>query len=254
MIPKVIHYCWFGGAELPETAKRCIESWKKYCPDYEIVRWDESNFDLQCNDYVKEAYKAKKWSYVTDVARIKILYENGGIYLDTDVELIKPLDSLLNCKAFAGAERVGVKRAVNTGLGYGAILHLPALKGLLEKFDNEPYDSEVPAIFRIVGTYMNEHGFEQKDTVQQVGDFTVYPWEYFGPVDSTTMKRSITQNTYSIHWYSGSWISDKKRRDTELRVKCCKLFGRTIGLRVHGHLSAINSEGFGRYVARHLKP
>ena len=95
MIPKIIHYCWFGGNELSELAERCIESWKRYCPDYKIIEWNESNFDLDCSDFVKEAYQAKKWAFVSDYARLKIIYDHGGIYLDTDVEVIKPLFSYI---------------------------------------------------------------------------------------------------------------------------------------------------------------
>lgn len=104
MIPKIIHYCWFGGNPLPELAVKCIESWKKYCPDYEIKRWDESNFDLNCCDYVKEAYQAKKWAFVSDYARFKVLYDDGGLYFDTDVELIKPIDDILARGPFMGVE------------------------------------------------------------------------------------------------------------------------------------------------------
>ena len=104
MIPKIIHYCWFGGNPLPELAVKCIESWKKYCPDYEIKRWDESNFDLNCCDYVKEAYRAKKWAFVSDYARFKVLYDEGGLYFDTDVELIKPIDDIIERGPFMGAE------------------------------------------------------------------------------------------------------------------------------------------------------
>ena len=104
MIPKIIHYCWFGGNPLPDLAVKCIDSWKKYCPDYEIKRWDESNFNLNCCDYVKEAYRAKKWAFVSDYARFKVLYDEGGLYFDTDVELIKPIDDILARGPFMGVE------------------------------------------------------------------------------------------------------------------------------------------------------
>ena len=117
MIPKKIHYCWFGGNPLPELAIKCLESWKKYCPDYEIIEWNETNFNLDSCEYVREAYQAKKWAFVSDYARLKVVYDNGGIYLDTDVELIKSLDRLLKNKSFFGTETTGV---VATGLGFGA--------------------------------------------------------------------------------------------------------------------------------------
>ena len=102
MIPKIIHYCWFGGAELPEKDRKCIESWKKFCPDYQIIEWNENNYDVTKNTYMYQAYQAKKWGFVPDYARLDIIYQHGGIYLDTDVELVKNLDSLLENDAFMG--------------------------------------------------------------------------------------------------------------------------------------------------------
>ena len=103
-IPKVIHYCWFGGNPLPKSAKKCIDSWKKYCPDYKIIRWDESNFDINCTPYCEKLYNEKRWAFLSDYARLKIIYENGGIYFDTDVELVKPLDDLLHNQCFMGID------------------------------------------------------------------------------------------------------------------------------------------------------
>ena len=117
MIPKKIHYCWIGGNPLPELAIKCIESWKKYCPDYEIIEWNEKNYDFRKNQFMREAYDEKKWGFVPDYARLDIIYEHGGIYLDTDVEIIKPLDSLLKEQGFAGMEQPGI---VALGLGFGA--------------------------------------------------------------------------------------------------------------------------------------
>ena len=116
-IPKVIHYCWFGKGEMPKLAKKCIKSWEKYCPGFEIICHNEDNFDLSQNRYMCEAYEAGKWAFVSDFARLKIIYDNGGIYLDTDVELIKPIDDLLEGKGFMGFDEKGI---VATGLGFGA--------------------------------------------------------------------------------------------------------------------------------------
>ena len=118
MIPKIIHYCWFGSNPLSETAQECIASWRKYCPDYEIKEWNENNFDLNCCNFVKEAYEAKKWAFVRDVARLKIIYEEGEIYLDTDVQVVKSFDDLLNNQCFLGEETSG---CIKTGLGFGAM-------------------------------------------------------------------------------------------------------------------------------------
>lgn len=117
MIPKKIHYCWFGRNPLPELAVRCIESWKKYCPDYEIIEWNEDNYDINKISYVKEAYQARKWAFVTDYVRLDVVNQYGGIYLDTDVELLKSLDPLLKYKSFFGMEE---GKFIATGLGFGA--------------------------------------------------------------------------------------------------------------------------------------
>ena len=135
-IPKVIHYCWFGKGEMPKLAKKCIKSWKKYCPDYEIICWNEENFDLTQNRYMKEAYEAGKWAFVSDVARLIIIYENGGIYLDTDVELIKPIDDLLQSKGFMGFDEKGI---VATGLGFGAEKGNEIVGEFLKDYNNIPF-------------------------------------------------------------------------------------------------------------------
>ena len=131
MIPKIIHYCWFGGNPLPELAQKCIESWRTYCPDYEIKRWDETNFDVNCCDYVRKAYEVKMWAFVSDYARFKILYENGGVYFDTDVELIKPIDDLLAKGSFMGLEESD-KVFVAPGLGLAANPGLDLTEELLD--------------------------------------------------------------------------------------------------------------------------
>ena len=132
MIPKVIHYCWFGGKELPKLAQKCIKSWEKNCPDYEIKRWDESNFDINlCPLYVRQAYENKKWAFVTDYVRLKIIYDNGGIYLDTDVEVRKSLDKFLEYNAFFGFEN---GKNVNTGSGFGAEKHSSIVERIMEQY------------------------------------------------------------------------------------------------------------------------
>ena len=133
-IPKIIHYCWFGGNPFPELAQKCIASWKKFCPDYEIKEWNESNYDVTKNQYMREAFENKQWAFVSDYARLDIIYENGGIYLDTDVELLKPLDDLLILTGFMGFEEN--KKLCATGLGFGAVPKLPIIKEMRDDYDN----------------------------------------------------------------------------------------------------------------------
>ena len=132
MIPKIINYCWFGGNELPKETQKCIASWKKYCPDYQIIEWNESNFDIHCHPFVESAYNSKAWAFVSDYARLKVIYDNGGIYLDTDVRILKNLDFLLQNEMYIGIQQQG--EYCNTGLGFGAYKHHPIVKQMMEKY------------------------------------------------------------------------------------------------------------------------
>ena len=208
MIPKKIHYCWFGGNELSDLAKKCIDSWKKYCPDYEIIEWNESNFNLECCDFVREAYQAKKWAFVSDYARLKILYDNGGIYLDTDVELVKSLDFLLEEKCYFGEETTGF---INTGLGFGAVKNNKIIELLLNEYEglhflknDGSYDME-PCPTKNTRPLLNyNYQFSGKE-IWRCNDFVVFPPEYFCPLDYNTKVLNKTNNTVSIHLYNASW-------------------------------------------------
>ncbi len=214
MIKKVIHYCWFGKNPLPKDVLQCIESWEKYCPDYEIIKWDESNFDIEQNDYIKEAYQAKKWAFVSDYARLKVIYDNGGIYLDTDVELIKSLDNLLDNRCFLGTETTGV---IATGLGFGAEKGNEIIKMMLDEYagihfyiKNGVYDL-TPCPKRNTDPLIKlGYIFSDKDIWEKEG-CKVYPPEYFSPIDFETRALNITKNTYSIHHYSATWISKEEK-------------------------------------------
>ena len=135
MIPKKIHYCWFGGNSLSSEVRECIASWRQFCPDYEIIEWNEKNFDVDCIRYTADAYRDRRWAYVTDYARLKIVYEQGGIYLDTDVELLRPLDPLLENKVYFGMQRAG---EVATGLGFGAEAGAELLRRLMAGYESRP--------------------------------------------------------------------------------------------------------------------
>lgn len=216
MIPKVIHYCWFGHNPIPEKMKTCINSWKKFCPDYEIVEWNEANFNIDICSYTREAYAAKKWAFVTDYARLWIIYNYGGIYLDTDVELIKPLDSLLKEHAFFGFENEGdpKKIFIATGLGFGAESHNRIVEKMLAAYDNvhfllmEGTYDELPCPVRNTKaiTDLIPPGTTNMDTVR-LKDGVIYPVDYFCPLDSFGERLNKTDNTYSIHWFMASWLS-----------------------------------------------
>ena len=209
MIPKKIHYCWFGGAPLPSDIQQYIESWGKYCPDYEIIRWDESNYDVCKNDYVKSAYKSKKWAFLTDYARLDIVYHEGGIYLDTDVELIRSLDELLDNPCFMGMEQVGT---VNTGLGFGAEKGHHFLQENMQEYERNRYISSdgtfKPEIcVRITTRLLKQKGLREINEIQMIDHVKVFPTESFCPLTMGTNKLNITEKTFSIHHYAASWYT-----------------------------------------------
>lgn len=236
MIPKKIHYCWFGRNPKPELMQRCIASWKKYCPDYEIVEWNEDNFDITQNDYAREAYEAKKWAFVTDYARLWIVYNHGGIYLDTDVELIKPLDDLLNLPAFFGFEDM---QNVNTGLGFGAEQGNAVVARMLEDYADIHFVKEDGSIDKLPCPVRNTKAIAHLLPRQYAGCSIVetvnavfYPPEYFCPLDPGGVNLQETGNTYSIHWFSASWLSTEEQVVHEYRIfrrKCEKALGHTLG-------------------------
>lgn len=215
MIPKIIHYCWFGGNPKPRLAKKCIRSWKKYCPDYEIVEWNEDNYDYQKCDFIREAYNAKKWGFVPDYARLDIIYNHGGIYLDTDVEVLRPFDPLLDCKGFIGFENDDY---LALGLGFGAEAGNEIIKALLDSYEarhftlpDGSYDqTPSPQNDSLVLANM---GVELNGTMQKKNGFVFLPTEYLNPISFETGEKTITDNTFSAHWYAGSWTSLEQRRE-----------------------------------------
>lgn len=222
MIPKIIHYCWFGGKPLPKLAKKCIASWKKYCPDYEIKEWNESNFDINSCAYVKEAYDSKKYAFVSDYARFDILYRYGGLYFDTDVELIKPIDEILEKGPFMGIEdfSIGMEKSprisVAPGLGIAANPGLGIYKELLDFYHTLHYINpngtlNLETVVSYTTKILIKHGLKISDEIQKVGDITIYPQEYFNPCDMHTKNIVITEKTVSIHHYAGSWLSKKEK-------------------------------------------
>ncbi len=206
MIPKKIHYCWFGRGEKPELAAKCIESWKKYLPEYEIIEWNEDNFDLDMYPYAREAYDARKFAFVTDVVRLWAMYTYGGIYMDTDVEVLKPLDSLLNFEAVSGFES---EAQIQTGL-MACREGFPLFKELLNEYDDLHFGQSdgtmdmTTNVVRITSTCL-KHGFVPNGKLQTVEGFTLLPADYLCPKSWETGKITLTPNTLCIHHFSGSW-------------------------------------------------
>ena len=225
MIPKIIHYCWFGGKEIPDEYKEYINSWRRYCSDYQIKEWNETNFNFKQSDYAKEAYEQKKWAFVSDYARLKIIYEEGGIYLDTDVELIKSLDDLLKEKCFLAAEKTGY---INTGLGFGAEKKNEIVKLLLEEYTGRHFIGKDGVYDTIACPQKNTKPLRKlnykfsSSEILRIKDTIIFPPVYFDPMDPISGEININENTYSIHHYSSSWISDADRSQNERIEKIIK--------------------------------
>lgn len=240
MIPKVIHYCWFGGNPLPKSAQKCIASWRKYLPDYEIKEWNESNFDVNIIPYTAEAYKAKKYAFVSDYARFWILYKYGGLYFDTDVEVIKNMDDIIAKGPFMGCEneaKAGATPAqlgVAPGLGLGVNPDLGLCGEILEIYKDKHYilpdgSFSTDTVVTITTEFLCKYGMKNTDKVQEIAGVFIYPKEYFCPKDYVTGELKITKNSYCIHWYTASWASPYGRFKHKLkRISLVKMILRVI--------------------------
>lgn len=224
MIPKVIHYCWFGRGEKPKLAQKCIASWKKFCPDYEIIEWNEENFDVNMNGYTQMCYEQKKFAFLSDYARLVIVAREGGIYFDTDVEVIKSFDSLLSDSAFFGFEN---NEYVASGLGFGSEAEHPVIQAMLDSY-KPMLDGKhgVKGCPRLNTEALENLGLQRNGKKQRIAGATIYPSEWFNPYDDPTGRLNKTDNTYSIHWYAKSWLSKR----TVLRSKLTKPIHRIFGV------------------------
>lgn len=228
MIPKKIHYCWFGENPLPETAKKYMNTWKKYCPDYEIIEWNEKNFDITQNQYCQEAYKAKKWAFVSDYARLKVLYEYGGIYMDTDIEVIKPLDDLLRYNWFAGFEE---ENRIQTGI-FGAEIKNEFIKRLLNDYQNRhfisdrnKYDLSTNVQF-ITQKLKDDYNIQLNNIYQIFGNnYVLLPFDYLCCKSYLTGKICITKNSYTIHHFDGSWLNSYGKIKIFIQKIFCVILG-----------------------------
>ena len=228
MIPKIIHYCWFGGNPLSELAQKCIASWKKYCPDYELMFWNESNFDINTVSFTDQVAKTKKWGFIVDYIRAYVVYHYGGIYLDTDVELLKPFDdSILQNKCFSGFED---DKYVNPGNIFAGEKCCIIAKELMDFYASHNFikkngELDLTTSPKIFTNILIKHGLTQNNTFQELEVFTAYPSDYFCPKSFRTGKISITKNTYSIHHYDGSWLSEKEKIKLERIQEFKKKYG-----------------------------
>lgn len=240
MYPKKIHYCWFGHNPLPESAKKCIASWRKFLPDYEIIEWNEDNFDVNSIPYTAQAYEAKKYAFVSDYARFKILFQHGGLYFDTDVEIIEPLDRIIQNGSFMGIEKSFATSkgegwiGVNAGLGIGAEPQMSLYKEILEFYGNLEFTLDGTTVVTIVTRLLMRHGLRNVNEMQKIEGITIYPAEYFCPMDSITGILEITSNTVSIHHYTCSWIDHNTLNYKLHRLKklLVKIFGAQLILKL----------------------
>lgn len=232
MIPKVVHYCWFGRGEMPELAKKCIASWKTFLPDYEIKEWNEDNFDINSNQYIREAYESRKFAFVTDYVRLYAIYMEGGIYMDTDVEVLKTLNPFLHHHAFSGFETDG---NVPTGMMAGEKGSVWA-KELLDMYDNRKFimadgSFDMTTNTTVITKYMLGKGLVLNNRYQDFpGLCTMYPAEFFCPKDHRTGKIKCTHNTVCIHHFAGTWLEHNFFLDLrhDSKVFFVKIFGEKI--------------------------
>ena len=240
MIPKTIHYCWFGGKEKPKSVMKCIASWRKYCQDYIIKEWNEGNYDVNALPYSREAYKNGKYAFVSDVARFQILFDEGGIYFDTDVEVIRPIDELVERGAFIGWERPDTLGNVHVapGLGLAAPKEFPLYKEVLDGFAKLSYylddgQRNPYTMIPLVTDLLNQKWLQLDGTFQVISltshlspltsEIAVYPAEYLCPMDSLTGEIHLTDNTFAIHHYTMSWLPNSTQWRVKLMRKIRKL-------------------------------
>jgi hypothetical protein len=231
VIPKVIHYCWFGGNPVPSSVYACIASWKTACPGYEIRRWDERNFDVSHCRFAREAHAAGRWAFVSDYARLRIVLDHGGIYLDTDVELVKPLDPLLGHDAFFGFQQ---DCTIATGLGFGAVKGHRFVDSLVAAYENiaflgtdgSPVTTPCPVrdseVLRGLGVRLD-------GAYQEIEGVVILPAEYLSPKCYESGRIRTTPRTIAIHHYDASWHGDLERADLASRRRYARAVGPTVG-------------------------
>lgn len=215
-IPKTIHYCWFGGAKLPEIARQCIASWRTHCGDYSITEWNESNFDIAGAPlYVRQAHEARRWAFVSDYVRLSVLHEYGGIYMDTDLEVIRPIDRFLEHRAFSSfQDEESIPTAImgsEAGNRWiGALLHDYDGREFLRPDGSYDLTTNVELITDLT---VRDYGLIRDNSCQELADgVVIYPNRYFCPKVYETQEVEITDDTYTIHHFNASWYDPAKLR------------------------------------------
>lgn len=223
MIPKVIHYCWFGRGEKPKLAQKCIASWKKFCPDYEIIEWNEDNFDVNMNGYTRMCYEQKKYAFLSDYARLLVVAQHGGLYFDTDVELLRSPDPLLAHDAFFGFETT---EYVASGLGFGSVAHGTVIETMLHEYDPLLDGRHGTVGCPLLNTAaLVKLGLQQNGMYQTVAGAVILPSDYLNPYESATGRIKKTANTISVHWYSAAWMSRKQKLRSAITRPLHRIFG-----------------------------
>ena len=234
-IPKRIYYCWFGDSPISKEIEKCIASWKKSCPDFEIIKVCEQNYDIYKIPYIRDAYKEKKWAFVSDYVRLDIIYNEGGIYLDTDVELIKSIDDFLNYESFWAIERDGCY--INTGLIFGAVANDKNVKSVLDEYEKASFYKQdgtlnLKACTEYTTEYFESLGYKREDVNQNINNAHIFGSKYFCPIDYNTGDIKITDETISIHWYNMSWLKESDRlirlKEIEIRRRWPRLLQKPV--------------------------
>ncbi|MGE6552400.1 glycosyltransferase family 32 protein [Bacillus mycoides] len=226
-IPRIVHYCWFGGKEKPDIVKRCIDSWNEILSEYEIREWNEDNFNIDCNSYVREAYELKKFAFVSDYVRVHALYNFGGIYLDTDVEVFKSFDDLLYHNSFWGFEQENYIATSTIGAAKGNEL----MKRFLDSYEKKNFMKEDGNYddltnVAIVTEILKDIGLKTNGEYQEIeGTGAFYPQTYFSPYDYINCRKFITKNTYAIHHFYKSWLPPKARFKSNIKIIVSKVIG-----------------------------
>ena len=226
-IPKIIHYCWFGKKEKPYIVKKCIKSWKDNLNDYEIIEWNEENFDINCNKFIKEAYEREMYAFVSDYVRVFALYHYGGIYLDTDVEIFKSFDDLLVNDSFWGFEEKNFIATSTIGAKKGNIL----IKEFLDSYTNRVFIKENGEIdtltnVAIISNILKDKGLKLNGEYQKIEYIgTFYPQEYFSPYDYINCYSKQNNKTYAIHYFYKSWLPFSVKVKSCIKKALIKIIG-----------------------------